>query len=101
MKKFIYLLTGVAVASAMQSCVDTEKPVFQEPTSFTINAPALQNEYLATTADMDNKSTFTLYASQPDYGFAAQANYNVQVCLSSDFVDATDTQDANYVVITN
>ena len=68
MKKFIYLLTGVAVASAMQSCVDTEKPVFQEPTSFTINAPALQNEYLATTSDMDNKSTFTLYASQPDYG---------------------------------
>lgn len=101
MKKFIYLLTGVAVASAMQSCVDTEKPVFQEPTTFTINTPALQNEYLATTSDMYDKSTFTLFASQPDYGFAASANYNVLASLSPDFVDATDTQDANYREIKN
>ncbi|MDE5642320.1 MAG: hypothetical protein K2I56_02385 [Muribaculaceae bacterium] len=101
MKKFIYLLTGVAVASAMQSCVDTEKPVFQEPTSFTINTPALQNEYLATTADMEDKSTFVLYASQPDYGFAAQAAYGAQVSLSPNFVDATDNQDANYVELSN
>lgn len=101
MKKFIYLLTGVAVASAMQSCVDTEKPVFQEPTSFTINTPALQNEYLATTADMEDKSTFVLYASQPDYGFAAQAAYSAQVSLSPNFVDATDNQDANYVELSN
>lgn len=101
MKKAIYILTGVAVATAMQSCVDTEKPVFQEPTTFTINTPALQNEYLATTDDMDNKSTFMLYASQPDYGFAAQASYAVQASLSENFVDATDTQEANYRELPN
>ncbi len=101
MKKFIYLLTGVAVASAMQSCVDTEKPVFQEPTTFTINTPALQNEYLPTTADMEDKSTFMLYASQPDYGFAAQASYSAQVSLSQNFVDATETQEANYLDLPN
>ncbi|MDE6099343.1 MAG: SusE domain-containing protein [Muribaculaceae bacterium] len=101
MKKFINILTGVAVAAAMQSCVDTEKPVFQEPTTFTINTPALQNEYLATTSDMEDKSTFVLYASQPDYGFAAQASYSVQVSLSENFVDATETQEANYRDLSN
>lgn len=101
MKKFIYLLTGVAVAASLQSCVDTEKPVFQKPTTFTVNTPALQNQYLATTGDMDNKSTFTLYCSQPDYGFAAKADYSALVSLSPDFVDATDNSEANYVELSN
>lgn len=101
MKKFIYLLTGVAMAASLSSCVDTEKPVFQKPTTFTINTPALQNEYLGTTNDMDSKATFNLYCSQPDYGFAAQAIYGAQVSLSPNFVDATETQEANYRELTN
>lgn len=101
MKKFIYLLTGVAMAASMASCVDTEKPVFHEATSFTINAPALQDQYLATTDNLDDKSTFMLYASQPDYGFAAKCNYGVQVSMSEKFVDATDNQEANYITLTN
>lgn len=101
MKKFIYLLTGVAMASSMASCVDTEKPVFHEATSFTINAPALQDQYLATTDNLEDKSTFMLYASQPDYGFAAKCNYGVQVAMDSKFVDATDAQAANYITLTN
>lgn len=107
MKKFIYLMTGVALAAGVSSCVDTEKPVFQEPTEFTVNTPALQNEYLATTGDMEDKSTFVLTCSQPDYGFAAKANYNAQVSLTDKFVDEVRDADnnvvtpANYVTLAN
>ena len=45
MKKFIYLMTGMALAIGATGCVDTEKPVFQEPTTFIVNAPAFQDEY--------------------------------------------------------
>ncbi len=97
MKKFIYLMTGVALAAGVTSCVDTEKPVFQEPTTFTVNAPALQNEYLATTGDMEDKSTFVLSCSQPDYGFAAKANYNAQVSLTGEFKDEVADENGNVV----
>ncbi len=107
MKKFIYLMTGAALAAGVSSCVDTEKPVFQEPTTFMVNAPALQDEYLATTGDMDDKSTFMLTCSQPDYGFAAKANYNAQVSLTGEFTEEVrDENDqvvtpASYVTLTN
>lgn len=107
MKKFIYLMTGVALAAGVSSCVDTEKPVFQEPTTFTVNAPALQNEYLATTGDMEDKSTFVLTCSQPDYGFAAKANYNAQMSLTGEFKDEVKDEDgavvtpATYVTLAN
>lgn len=97
MKKFIYLMAGMALAAGVSSCVDTEKPVFQEPTTFTVNAPALQNEYLATTGDMENKSTFVLTCSQPDYGFAAKANYNAQVSLTGEFKDEVRDENDNVV----
>ena len=98
MKKFIYLMTGMALAIGATGCVDTEKPVFQEPTTFIVNAPAFQDEYLATTGDMENKETFVLTCSQPDYGFAAKANYNAQVSLSEDFKD--EVRDENDQVVT-
>lgn len=85
------------MASAFSSCVDTEKPVFQEPTTFIVNTPPLQNEYLATTGDMDDKSTFNLVCSQPDYGFAAKANYNAQVSMTGEFKDAVTDADGNVV----
>lgn len=98
MKKFIYLLAGVGMAAAMSSCADTEKPVFQEPTTFTVNVPALQNEYLATTSNLEDKSTFNLVCNQPDYGFAAQAVYGAQVSLTGDFND--EITDENGEVVT-
>lgn len=86
------MMAGVALASAMSACVDTEKPVFQQPTTFTVNRPPLQDEFLATTGDMDDKSTFELTCNQPDYGFAAKANYNAQVSMSGEFNDAVNDE---------
>lgn len=103
MKKFIYLLAGVTLSAAFTSCEDAKEPQYHTPdaASFTINTPALQDQFLATTNDMDNKETFDLFTSQPDYGFSAVCEYGVQMSLSSTFTDATDTQDANYITLSN
>lgn len=101
MKKAIYLVAGVALAASVSSCIDTKKPVYQEPkedTEFIVNAPALADEFLATTGDLNDKSTFQLVvAKQPDYGFAAQANYNAQVSLTGEFTDEIKDNEGNVV----
>lgn len=101
MKKFIYLLAGLALAAGVTSCEDSKEPQYQAPTTFKLNTPALQDELLMTTGDMDDKSTFNLFCSQPDYGFSAVCEYGVQVSLTENFVDATEAQEANYVTLTN
>lgn len=101
MKKFIYLLAGLTLTASFTSCEDSKEPKYKAPTTFTINAPALQNQVLVTSGDQDDKSTFNLFCSQPDYGFSAVCEYGVQVSLTKDFIDATDVQDANYVALSN
>lgn len=76
------------MAAALASCVDTEKPVFQTPTTFTVNTPAMQDQLLVTNGDQDSKAAFMLVCSQPDYGFATKCSYNAQVSLTGEFKDA-------------
>lgn len=111
MKKALYLIAGLALTAT--SCADTNKPVLQDPTSFVLNSPAFADQVLETTGDMDNKSTFTITCSQPNYGFATRANYNLQVSMAPEFVDeipevldndgnvVTEKVPANYVTIKN
>lgn len=95
------------MAAGLASCVDTEKPVFQTPTTFTVNTPAMQNQLLETNGDQDSKAAFMLYCSQPDYGFATKCAYNAQVSLTGEFNDAVldengdVTVPATYVSIPN
>lgn len=95
MKKVIYLMAGMALAAASTGCVDTEKPVYTEPTKFIVNNPPLQDELLETSGDMETTATFSLVCSQPDYGFAAQADYGAQVSLSDNFTDEVKDEDGN------
>ena len=101
MNKLIYLLAGTLIATACTACENEKEPVYHNPTSLKINTPALQNQYLATSADIENRSTFVLETSQPDYGYSAIATYGAQMCLSADFKEATDNEEANYVTLTN
>ena len=101
MNKLIYLLAGTLIATAFTACENEKEPVYHNPTSLKINTPALQNQYLATSADIENRSTFVLETSQPDYGYSAIATYGAQMCLSADFKEATDNEEANYVTLTN
>lgn len=95
------------MAAGLASCVDTEKPVFQVPTTFTVNTPGMQDQLLETTGDMDSNAAFMLYCSQPDYGFATKCSYNAQVSLSENFIDEVVddngeiTQASSYVAISN
>lgn len=103
MKKFIYMMAGVLCAAAVSSCADTAKPVLQtpDPSTFIVNRPPLQNEYLATTGDMEDVSTFNLTCSQPDYGFALQAIYGAQVSMDPEFVEEVVDDEGNVVVPAN
>lgn len=87
MNKLAYILAGVAVCAAFTSCEDDKEPVYKAPTTFTINEPALNNQYLATSDNMEDKSTFVITASQPDYGYSAICNYNAQVSLTPEFTE--------------
>lgn len=103
MKKFTYLCVGLALAAAVTSCEDAKEPKYKAPTTFTINTPALQDEVLVTTGDQDDKSTFNLFCSQPDYGFSAVCEYGVQVSLTNQFIDEDEENGvaATYCTLTN
>ena len=81
MKKIIIMAAfGIALAS-LTGCKQNEDPKYKDPTHFTVNTPALQDQVLQTVDDMTNPATFNLFCSQPDYGYAAIANYAAYVSL--------------------
>lgn len=100
-------MAGALLAAGLASCVDTEKPVFQTPTTFTVNTPAMQDQTLQTTGDMESKDAFMLYCSQPDYGFATKCAYNALVSMTGKFeeeevdADGNVTKPATFVEISN
>ncbi len=101
MKRLIYFFAGAALATAFTACENDKEPVYHNPTSMKINTPALQNQYLATTANIDDRSTFVLVTSQPDYGYSAIVSYGAQMSLSPEFKEAAGNQEANYVSLPN
>lgn len=82
MKKIIMMTAlGALLAAGFTSCKQNDEPKYKDPTTFTINTPALQNQLLETNDDMTNTETFNLFCSQPDYGYSAIANYSAIVSL--------------------
>lgn len=70
-----------AVALGFSSCKQEDEPKYQNPTTFTINTPALQNQEMLCSAEMTDAATFNLFCNQPDYGFSAICNYSAVVSL--------------------
>lgn len=70
-----------AVALGFSSCKQEDNPQYKEPTTFTINEPALKDQVFRTAKDMTDPETFNLFASQPDYGYSAVCNYSALVSL--------------------
>ena len=91
MKKISILFSLMAIVLGMTSCSQEDEPKYHAPTpgSFTINAPALANQYLETGTDLTNQTTFDIFCgSQPDYGFAAAGlNYSALVSLDPNVPD--------------
>ena len=71
----------LALVLGFASCKQEDDPKYKVPTTFTINQPALQNQAFRCAADMTDPETFNLFASQPDYGYAAICNYSALVSL--------------------
>lgn len=72
---------GLMLTISFTSCEQNEDPKYKDPTTFTVNTPALQQQVLQTNGDLTSNETFNLFCSQPDYGFAAQCNYSALVSL--------------------
>ncbi|MDE5653131.1 MAG: hypothetical protein K2G75_07105 [Muribaculaceae bacterium] len=81
MKKLSIILTLVATVLGITSCKQEDKPQYKDPTTFTINQPALQNQSFLCSNEMTDDATFNLFCSQPDYGYSAVCNYSALVSL--------------------
>lgn len=87
MKKLSYILfsfISLVLATASCSGLEEENPVIQTPTKLVLNTPATANQYVDLGYDKD-AGTVNFTCSQTDYGFAASANYYMQVSLDESF----------------
>lgn len=78
MKKISIIMALFAVVFGLSSCENDKDPVYQQPTEFKLNTPALSAQYFELTPN----GTVQFTCSQPDYGFVASANYTMQMALS-------------------
>lgn len=76
---------AAALVAGLASCSQDRDPVYHDadPSSFKLNEPVMQDEYIALSDAED--ATIELVASQPDYGYAATARYAAQISLTEDF----------------
>ena len=86
--KRIYIIASLLVgALAFSACEDQDMtPVFQEPTKFVLNEPALKNNFI----DLANSESVEFAVSQPDYGFTAATTYKVQISKTGQFTSKFD-----------
>ena len=78
----------IGCAMAFTACSDdlSHNPTLQTPETFTLNTPA----YSTSNIDLETTDSMRLTWSQPDYGFPAAAQYEVQVSLNDDWSVSTE-----------
>ena len=87
MKKLsISLALGLAALVGFTSCEEDRDPVYQSPTKFVLNEPALQNTDIV----LNPTGEIQFQCSQPDYGYSAVATYAMQMSLTEDFAKVYD-----------
>lgn len=74
-------MATAAVALGFASCSQDRDPVYQVPTSFVLNTPSMEDQYI----ELTEGNTLELVCSQPDYGYSAVANYSAEMSLSENF----------------
>jgi len=88
MKKLSIFLALAAVALGFSSCSEDRDPVYQTPTTFVLNQPAMQDQYI----DLAAGQTLELVCSQPDYGYSAITQYSAQMSLTEDFAQVYELE---------
>ena len=69
---------------ALAACSDDRdsNPTVQSPTTFSLNTPV----YASSTIDLASSSAINFSWSQPDYGFPAVANYQIEFSLNTSWL---------------
>ncbi len=96
MKKISILFASLVAVFAMSSCKQNTEPTLHQATEFKLNTPALANQYYELTPE----GTLDLTWSQPNWGFAAAADYQVEICLDDSFHYYDDTYSYVYTLPT-
>ncbi|MCC8038830.1 MAG: SusE domain-containing protein [Bacteroidales bacterium] len=92
MKKLSIFLASLAVLVGFSSCEDKKEPTYQNPTSFELNTPELQDQYYQLTEG----NTFEIVCkSQPNYGYSAVTYYSAEVSLTDDFAECSTLKNGN------
>lgn len=83
MNKIAFFFAASALVMSMSGCKQNTEPRYEKASEFVLNTPALAQQYYTLTPD----GTIDLTWSQPDWGFSAAAEYNVQISLNEAFQD--------------
>lgn len=81
MKKIAYIFAIGATMLAASSCKQNTEPKFERTPTLELNTPPMADQYFELTPE----GTLDLTWSQPDWGFAAAASYQVEVSFQEDF----------------
>lgn len=100
MNKIHFIAGMVAGAAMLLSACDSDlsnNPTLQSPTTFQLNTPAYANANV----DLKTSTALAFTWSQPDYGYPAVANYQIQIGKSADANDWTVSTDVDGAVEKN
>ena len=95
MKKIAYIFAIGAALLATTSCKQNTEPKFDRAMSMELNTPPLANQLFTLTPE----GVIDLSWSQPDWGFAAAAKYQVEASFEEDFHYYENDTPANYFVM--
>jgi hypothetical protein len=95
MKKLSILFSMLAMVLGFTACEDDDEPVISTPTEFVLNTPPMADQYI----ELSENGTINLSWSQPDYGLALAATYNVQVAIDKSAFDSEDA--SRYIQLTD
>src|SRR5574344_228248 len=107
MMKNINIIAGLMMGTlVLFSACDSDRddnPTLQTPTTFTLNTPA----YAAANIDLSASDSLNFTWSQPDYGFPAAAEYQMEVSTTNKWTvsvdeasnDESGTLKANYALM--
>ena len=103
-KSTLLLLCGICLATACDDDRD-DNPTLQTPGTFVLNQPAYSTQEI----DLAHSQSVHFTWSQPDYGFPAAAQYQLQVSLTGTYTvsadeaaaDKTGNTKADYATLEN
>ena len=89
-KSTLMLLLGIALFTACADDNDSN-PTLQLPTTFKLNTPS----YATLTTSLGTSTQLPFTWSQPDYGFPAAVEYQLQVSLDGNFTTSVEEAEAD------